>query len=199
MNKLIYYILLIPLISACVCGTKMSNIGLIFYMDFVNPQKTYDSLVNDYMLSGLTDSIKIIGCPIMVSSLDIQIDTQAVKEYGISFETLKDKVGSINKLKTFYELSEQYVINESGQKIPFGAFSKIYVKPEYYKPGIFIPEPEVYYFNNRRAVKMELYCKRKNEKELIESIKSRIPDYSDKYVNTEWQIIKQNIQPHNKK
>ena len=199
MIRLIYYTFLIPLISACVGGAKMSNIGLIFYTDFVNPQKTYDSLVNDFMLTGLADSIKIIGRPVTVSCLDIRIDTPVVKEYGISLEKLKDKVESINKLKTLDELSEQYVISESGQKIPFGAFSKIYVKPGYYKPGIFIPEPEVYYFNNRRVVKMELYCKRKNEKELIELIKNRIPDHSDKYVNPEWQIVKQNIRPQDKK
>lgn len=189
MIKFTYCVFLILMISSCVGSTKkVGNVDLIFYTYFTNPKETYDSLITDFTRSGLVDSIKIIGRPITVPSLDIQIDTAAAHRYGILLETLKEKIDMLHQLASPDELSEQFVINKSGQKIPVPAFLEVYIKPEQYKPKIFIPKPEVYHYKDQRAVKMEIYCKRKNEKKLIEFIQSRVPDYSGEFVDEAWRF-----------
>jgi hypothetical protein len=115
-----------------------------------------------------------------------------VNQYRISYEKLQDRITAIDKSKSINELEELFVINDYGQEVPIMAFAEIYVKPEYYEPEIFVPKLESYNYQGRRAVKIELYCKKKNEKELIDFIKKIIQTYSHNFMHDYWkyEIVK---------
>ena len=190
MGRFIWYTLLIVLVSSCVSKSKLRSVDLIIYTEFFNPQETYDSLTNDFMESGLVDSVKIIGMPIELPTLDIQIDTMAVRRYEISFDTLNNCIENIknNGVKVSNGLLNHPLVNESGQRIPLSAVSKVYYQLEYYKPQIFMPEPVVFYYKNAHAVKVELYSIKKHEKNLIELIMNRVPDYSGNFISGQWEF-----------
>ncbi|TSE06345.1 MULTISPECIES: hypothetical protein [Aquimarina] len=155
---------------------------IIIYTDFLNPQQTYDQIRNNMMQTGLIDSLKIIGRPITVSSLDIQIDSVAVQQLEISVEDLENKIEAIYTSKISpSDVMHQSINNNSGKKIPISAFSKIMIKPINYEPKIFIPLPEVYYHEDKKAVKIECYHKKKNRKKLLEFIQKTMPKYADEF------------------
>ncbi|MBN1181084.1 MAG: hypothetical protein JXB49_02275 [Bacteroidales bacterium] len=165
----------------------------------MNPQKTYDSLRNDFTNSGLIDSLKIIGRPITVSSIHFHIDTSIIKKYNVSIGNVKEQIAVMDKSTTLNELMDQFIINDSGQKVPIHTFIEFKLMSEYYEPEIYVPNPEVYYYHDKKAVKIELYCKKENEKKLIEFVSRNISDYSHRYNNEywSWEVVKTKIRSHN--
>ncbi|MER3375442.1 MAG: hypothetical protein RIM83_12465 [Allomuricauda sp.] len=163
---------------------------LIIYTDFLNPKQRYDSIINDFMQSKFVDSVKIIGMPITEPSLNIQIDTEAVRRNKISLDTLNKHIEDIvgNELKSLDELLNHFVINKSGHKIPLRTLAKAYHKAEYYKPKIFLPKPDSFHYQNTRAIKMELYTSKKDKKDLIELIMTVIPDNSNNFNTEQWKF-----------
>ena len=136
MIRIILYAILFLLINACVSHKKAKIINVIVKGHFVNPQQTYDTLITDFTKSQLIDSLKIIGRPIQVPTLKIEIDTLAVNRYEISLSEINKKIKTLNQL-TKNRILNEAIINKTGQKIPLSAFSEIYFVAEYYKPDFF--------------------------------------------------------------
>lgn len=190
MIRAVYFILLVLLISSCADNNMLKKVDLIIYTGFSNPKDTYNSLLERFMQSGLVDSIKIIGMPIEELFMDVQTDTTAVRRYEVSLDTLNNQIELTQniELKTVDEDSlNDLTVIESGQEVQIDAIAQFNLKPAYYKPGIFVPKPEVFYYKNRKAVKMELYCIKKHEKEVIKLIENKIRDYSATFMNNRWE------------
>jgi hypothetical protein len=180
MVKHSYFIILILLLVSDYTNAQSDTVNLIVYTYFVNPQATYDSICKDFTQSGLVDSLKIIGRPILVPAIVFKIDTLRVKMCGISMAELQGKIKRIDKLKPLKELEKQLVIADaSGRQIRFETFTSICFQAEYYRPEIYLPKPESFKYHGIIAVKIEFYCKNANKKKLVELIKSNIHRYSD--------------------
>ncbi len=174
MIRFIYYTILFLSINSCANGQKTETLEIIIYNKFVDPQKEFDALIEDFMATRLVDSLKILGRPIKTPSIKFEIDTLRATQLGISLNLAEENLKNIYQLKNTDEILNQSIVNESGQKIPISLFCKIYMKWEYYKPKIFIPNPEIYNYKDRSVVKIEFYLKNNNKKRLIEFINSYI-------------------------
>ncbi len=193
-NKLVCFIVIALLVFSCTTP-KQAVVNLIVYTDFVNPKSTYDSLVKDINQLELVDSIKIIGRPLSVSAIEIQIDTLRANKYGVSIEEIKNKTGIVNENRSqLSELMNSYILAKTGESIPVSAVATYYFVMKNYKPQIFIPRTEGYKHKDRRAVKVELYCKRNKEYEAIKFLTDSISNYSDvfgwEYQRIEYDIVK---------
>jgi len=186
------------------CASLNGQLSLIIYTDFMNPKSTYDSLRKDIMFTGLVDSIIIIGIPIVIPVFSIQIDSLKTNQFGISYDDIYDKIKeSAIVSNSFNELQNIYMKTKSDQKIPISAFVSFYTSQDYYKPEIFKPKPESFYYQGIKAVKIEFYYEKRNEKALNEYIKSNIDDYSDvinfNYDKIEYEIVKNKKYKHTTK
>ncbi len=188
MSKLFHSILLLFIISSCSGTTPSRTVNIIIYTNFINPKKTYEALNNEFLKSNLIDSLKVIGLPIFVGSYEILLDTVAIEQHNISLENLEVRLQKLRDSISGNVLSKQVITNESGKQIPLSAFAKIHLKSGYYKPEQFVPEPKVFYYQDKRAVKLELYCSKKNKKQLIEFIKNILPEYSKDFIEPQWQF-----------
>ncbi|SEL99736.1 hypothetical protein SAMN04487910_3852 [Aquimarina amphilecti] len=180
MIKIIYYTIFLLLIDSCSAYQKKETLEIIVSNKFLNPQKEYDVLIDDFTATDLIDSLKIIGRPIKIPSLQYKIDTLRAVKLGIQLNVLEENFKKINQLKNIDDILRQNIINESGQKIPISSICKIYKTFEYYKPNVFIPKPEIYNYKNDTVVKIEFYLKNGNRKKLIK--------FSKKYLNNKWNI-----------
>ncbi len=177
----------IPLLSPQieVVDKELNQISLIVYSEFTNPQITYESLIEHLHQSKLVDSLTIIGRPIRLPETTIEFDTALVQRYGVSFDSLEYR---IKNLRSHKDLLEQEIMNESGQKIPFSAFSTLSTTLTFYKPKTFLPLPTIHKYNGRHAVEVKIYCKHKNESELISLLKNYISTNSDEFIDEDWEI-----------
>jgi hypothetical protein len=180
-NRLLRHFILIFLAEIFLSGSSLNGqLNLIIYTDFINPKSTYDSLRKDIMLTGLADSITITGMPIMVPAIYIQIDTTKANLLGIAPDDIYDKIEKSDKDNNFInELQKMYIKNKSGQMIPIANIISIHYSLDYYMPEVFKPSPDTFCYQGIRAVKVELYCQKRNEKKLGEYIKGHIDDYAD--------------------
>lgn len=189
MKRLMYATVLPLLISSCAGSSTLSNVDAIVYTDFTHPKETYDSLRMDFLQSNLVDSIKIIGYPIQEQVIDIQLDTARALQLGLSLEAIKDTLEiARSKLDTEVLKGSITFRNNLGQEIPLSAFSKIMLVLEYYEPNVYIPSPEIFFFEDKRAIKMVFYCKKRDQKKLIELISSKLYDYSHNFIHSEWKF-----------
>ncbi|MCP4179852.1 MAG: hypothetical protein GY756_18990 [bacterium] len=194
MIKFAFFTLLILSLNINCNSDKSTVVSLIDYTSYVEPSKTYDSMRKDYTRSGLTDSLKIIGHAIFEPVIKFRIDTLLVNRYGVSLEKLQEKIATFKKLKSIKEIENERIITDSGAEIPITAIISIHYTSGHYKPEIFLPKPERYKYKGRRAVIIEIYFKKKNQKKLIEFIKSNFHKYSDSYTfDFEYEILKQKI------
>lgn len=194
MIRLLLYTVMMVVITSCVSSSKIRSLDLILYDDFSNPKDTYDSLRIDLMELGLVDSLKIIGRPIRENVIEIRLDTLRLLTLDFSLEVVEDEIIKIDNYKKNLNIADYTIANKSGREIPISEFSQMYIESNYYKPEIFITEPAVFFYNNSKVVKIELYCKKRNEKELTKFIMSTIPNYSYDFSNRDWrfEIVKSN-------
>jgi hypothetical protein len=175
-----------------ICGKSQPNIiKLIVYSDFMNPKVVYDSLVNEVSRLDLTDSIKIIGRPIMDEVPEILINSRFLKKFGIAEDEVRGKFDSVSKYKNIEDILKIRILDRPKNWVTFGDVASLRLKPVYYKPEIFIPNPETFYFEGRRAIKVEFYCKPMKAKKLVEYINKNMDRFSDvKALKTEYEIFK---------
>jgi hypothetical protein len=175
-----------------ICGKSQPNIiKLIVYSDFMNPKVVYDSLVNEVSGMDLTDSIKIIGRPIMDEVPEILIDSRLLKRFGLTEEEVRGKFDSVSKFKNIADIMKIRILDGPKNWVTFGDVASLRLKPVYYKSEIFVPFPESFEFNGRKAVKVEFYCKPMKAKKLVEFINRNMDRFSDvKTFKTEYIIGK---------
>lgn len=180
-NRLLCRFIIIFLAEVCLSFSSLNGqLSLIIYTDFINPKSTYDSLRKDIMLTGLADSLAIIGMPIMVPTIDIKIDSIKATQLGISPNDIYNKINeSTSEINSLIEIQNMYIKNKSDQMIPIANIVSLYSSLDYYMPEIFKPSPDTFCYLGIRAVKIELYCQKKNKKKLGEYIRDHIDDYAD--------------------
>jgi hypothetical protein len=177
----------------CSSSDQPAIVNIIVYEDFADPKKTYDSLVQDFNESELVDSIKIIGRPVSVPVVKFKFDTLRVERYGVDFKEIDSLVKTLShKSFDIDKLNNMLVDGYDGVKIPISAISDIILEQEHYRPEIFLPTPECFKFKNECVVKVELFCKRKNMRKLINFIQENIPKYTTGFTNENWryEIVK---------
>ncbi len=181
----------------CSSDDQPAIVNIIVYGDFVEPMKTYDSLVQDFNKSELTDSIKIVGRPISVPAIKFKIDTLRVKKYGVEFKELDSLIKNISDTNFDINKSNSLLLSgHNGAKIPLSALSEVILQQEYYKPEIFIPTPACFSFKNECVAKVELFCRKKNMKKLITFIQENMQKYTADFANKTWsyEIVKNKLQ-----
>ncbi|NJO87573.1 MAG: hypothetical protein HC831_00380 [Chloroflexia bacterium] len=193
------YILLISFISFfgfCSSGNDTGIVNLIVFDDFVDPMKTYDSLVQDFKNSGLIDSVKIEGRPISVPVIKFKIDTFRVERYGVKLTEIDSLIKNLSDLNfNPNDVAHLLVSGFNSEKIPMAAISEVILEKEYYKPDIFTPTPDCFKFQNECVVKVELFCTKKNMKKLIKFINENMQQYTTDFTNETWkyEIIKNKL------
>ena len=160
--------------------SKSDNISLIISTDFVNPRSTYDSIITNIIKTGFADSIKVFGRPLQESRLSIEIDTVRADLFKVPLELLYDKIlRKTDSIKNIQEFNRLLIENRDGNKIPLSSFVSLVRTQDYYKPEIFIPEPEVFYYRGNRAVKIEIYPGRGYKDKLIKFIENNLQSHAD--------------------
>jgi hypothetical protein len=168
---------------------QQNRVNLIIYSDFAEPKKVYTSLIDEISELKLTDSIKVIGRPLMENTIDIQIDTAKAMEFGLTVAEVREKISVSNKFDIIDELIYMSITTNLGSKIPLSAIASYHLSCNYYKPHIFVLTPENYYLKGKKAVKIEFYCMNGKKKELIEFIKNNMDRISDIGLKTNYEFI----------
>jgi len=192
MLRNLYCCTLFVLVIGCTAISQPKNVTLIVYTDFIDPQKTYDTLINNFTQSGLVDSLKITGRPIFINTLRFDIDTLKVNHFGISIADVQDKISKTTKSHANRELMEEFIKTDGNENIPISSLVKVYSISDYYKPELFLPEPNVYYYNDKRCVKVQFYCQPRSKKRLTKFINSYLSNYSGSYAEESitWEFLK---------
>ncbi len=160
--------------------SKDKCINLIIYTDFFNPLKTYKNLKEDLVNTGYIDSMKVIGRPLYKPEIVVQFDTVKVIAYGFDIDTIAAiTADSIISVKNIHDIQRIMFRNKSGFMISLSEISVLLERNSYYEPDIFLPDPKVYYYKGRSAVKLQLYYKKAMKKKLIEYIHGNIQNHSD--------------------
>ncbi|MBW1294999.1 hypothetical protein [Aquimarina litoralis] len=184
MTRISYFIIFFLTFNSCASYQKNEILELIVRNEFLDPPKAYDMLIEDFVKTGLIDSLKIIGRPISIPKLEFEIDTLRIHQMGISMSLIQENLKKIDPSKGIDEIIHQYITTESGQEIPLSAVCKAYLKAGYYKPEIFASIPETYYYKDEKVVKIVFYPKKDNTKRLIEFTN----EYFNMGANKKWDI-----------
>jgi len=187
MTKFFLIFCMIGLVFCCKAQQKALN--LIVYTEFENPQSTYDSIVDNVINQQLADSIRIIGCPLNSKLTEIQIDSLKLKEFGITEDMVWEKIATAQNPDNINELMELKITRDQGQEIPINSFISFYYITTYYKPEIYITEPSIFFFKNRRAVKIQFYYKQGVRNQLIDFIQKNIDKFSNTGIKTEYEFL----------
>jgi len=167
MIRVLQILFFLTIFASCASRAGANKLGIIIYTDFLYPNERFENLIADLQNTGLLDSIKVIGWPVDEGVLEFEVDSSAAKYYGIAFETLERVIDSAESLPSAMQIDHLFVENESGKQVPLSVVAATYYKQVDYKPEIFLREPEVFYYENEEAVKIELFCNRKNKKKLF--------------------------------
>ncbi|MEM6813789.1 MAG: hypothetical protein AAF600_05275 [Bacteroidota bacterium] len=193
LTRIVWLILAAIILNACGIQKTANEVNVIVYNNFFYSQKNYDSITAEFLKSDLVDSLKIVGRPIKKSYLTFQIDTLAVTRYGVAMEVLDKKIDSIRG-KSIEEVQQARVSNKSGQRIPLSAISKIYASWDYYRPDIYLPEPSSFEYQDRKAIKIKLYTKKRNTRKLRAFASKKVMEFLNtaRASHYEFEILKIN-------
>ncbi len=194
--KSAWYIFL--LLTFIACSSQTHTVNLVIYSNFADPKEAYDSLRNDFTQSGIIDHLRIIGSPIIEPFIDMKIDTFRVNHYGIPYEEMMDTLTkAANNSDNIDEILRSSVKTQTGETVPVSAFVTFEMTKGYYEPGIFIPEPEIFYYKGREAVNIQLFTTKKNQKAMIKYIRKNMDNYAVKSYfhmqKPEYEIVKSRI------
>lgn len=165
LTRIVWLILAVTILNACGTQKTANEVNVIVYNNFFYSQKNYDSITAEFLKSDLVDSLHFVGLPIKKSLFAFQIDTMAITRYGIAMEVLDKKIDSIRE-KSIEEISQAWVASKSGQRVPLSVISKVYATWDYYRPDIYLPEPSSFKYQDRKAIKIKLYTKKRNTRKL---------------------------------
>ena len=154
------------------CKNENNTLNLIVYSKYPDPKTTFYSLYTKIFQTNLADSIIVIGSPQTESYFEIKIDTAKAEMMNIDFHSLQEML-SQSAIST-NELFNIKIESSDSNYIPLYAFASIEAMQRPYKPEIFITQPEYYYYKNREAVKIEIFCKNKNIELLKDSINNKL-------------------------
>ncbi len=163
--RIVRLVLAATILNACGTQKIAKEVNVIVYSDFFYSQKNYDSITTEFLKSDLVDNLQIVGRPIKKSYLTFQIDTMAITRYDLAIEAVDKKIDSIRE-KSIEEISQAWVTSKSGQRIPLSVISKVYATWNYYRPDIYLPEPSSFKYQDRKAIKIKLYTKKRNTRKL---------------------------------
>jgi hypothetical protein len=168
--KITLYAAFFILFSSCNVGHRIVN--LVVYTPFTNPQKKYDSIIGEISKTGLSDSIHVIGRPILISALYVEVDSQKAEMFDISVDSVYALFRhGLRNPKTFDSLQNIYINSKGGKKIPVTAIASFHLIPEYYRPEIYFTHPETYTYKERDAVKIIIYTKPGQSGKMIGELK----------------------------
>lgn len=194
-QKLLFYFILPFILNSCITTERSGLVNLIIYDDFINPKTSYDLIVDDFLNSGLIDSIKVEGRPIFTNSINFKIDTTLVSRYGIEIVKLDTFLNKIKKNVPLENIQHQLFNLKDGAKIPISAVCEIYLESVPHRPEIFLTKTDCYKFNNECVVKVVLYCNNRNKNKTVKFIQNNMHKYTDGFTTELWryEIIKNEL------
>ncbi len=196
MYKVVILFLFSVLIGFCSSTNQQGLVNIILYGNFVEPQKTYDSLIYDFTATELVDSIKITGKPLLVPVINFNIDTIRAEKYGMDVKKIQELTKNIS-YENFNEnrLNNLFISNLDGKKIPITAVTEVVLNRQYYKPEMYQPVPECYKYNGECVAKIELFCQKKNVKKLAKFALENMKKYAAHFAIENWrfEIIKNKV------
>ncbi len=157
--------------------SKANVIHLLIYHDFIKPAEIYKSLRHDIIFTNYVDSIKIIGCPVKVPVIDVEIDTARAILFGFNIKEISNQISDSLKYLSNKDDIMNKKIGYDTLLMPISNIASFHYKLGYQEPDVFLPQPDIYYYNNKRAVRLDLYYKTDDKKKLIQYIRENIDNY----------------------
>ncbi|WP_025743721.1 hypothetical protein [Aquimarina pacifica] len=170
--------LAVVLIVTCLSCKVDEDIHIIVYENNFIGEQAGLFFKEKLHISELIDSIKIYGTPIPANKIKTIIDTSRANQLQIPLDQLKKYTDSVLE-KNIENHDLQMVLATSytlkdGNRIPLSNIVDFSSYSGYHEPEIFIPDPQTFYYNQKKVIYIKLLPKKGKKNLVIEHIHEQL-------------------------